>query len=62
MTHEEKEELLIRVDERTARLEQWTTTHVDLHTRLSMAFAAAMISAILGLGTTITGLIVALCR
>jgi hypothetical protein len=62
MTREECDELLIRVDERAARLEQWTITHIDLHTKLSLAFVAAIVSAILGLGTTVVSLIVMLSR
>ena len=62
MTHEEKTDLLIRVDERTARLEKWSVTHVELHTRLSLAFVAAAVSALLALGTTVVSLIVMLTR
>jgi hypothetical protein len=62
MTREEHDELLIRVDERTARLEKWTETHVELHARLSLAFMAAVVSALLGLGTTVVSLIVSLSR
>jgi len=62
MTREEKEALLIRVDERTAHLMKWTETHVELHTRLSLAFCAAMVSAVLGLGTTVVSLIVILSK
>ena len=62
MTSEQKIELLIRVDERTERLVKWTETHVELHTKLSLAFVAAVVSAILGLGTTVVSLIVMLSR
>jgi len=60
MTHEEKVELLIRVDERTEQLVEWTNKHVELHARLSQAFVAAVVSAILALGTTVVSLIVML--
>jgi len=62
MTREEKDALLVRLDERTAHLVRWTEDHVKLHERLSSAFYAAVISAILGLGTTIVSLIVTLSR
>jgi hypothetical protein len=62
MTHEEKEALLIRVDERTASLVKWTEDHIRTHERLSSAFIAAVVSALLGLGTTVVSLIVMLSR
>jgi hypothetical protein len=60
MNATEKDELLIRVDERTLRLEGWTKTHVELHTRLSLAFVGAVVSTVLALATTVVSLIVTL--
>jgi hypothetical protein len=57
MTPQERDELLIRLDERTARLERWTATHVELHTRLSMAFISAVVSTALALGATVVSLL-----
>jgi len=60
MTSQERDELLIRLDERTERLEEWTKTHIALHTRLSAAFIAASVSTVLALGTTLASVIVLL--
>jgi len=60
MSPDERDELLIRLDERTERLEKWTTMHVALHTRLSAAFISAAVSTVLALGTTIVSVIVVL--
>lgn len=57
MTDVEKDELLIRVDERTARLERWTLGHVELHTKLSLAFIGAVVSTVLALLTTVVSLL-----
>jgi hypothetical protein len=54
---EKDREMLIRVDERTARLEKWTMTHVELHTRLSIAFIGAVVSTVLALATTVVSLL-----
>jgi hypothetical protein len=54
---EKDREMLIRVDERTARLEKWTVTHVELHTRLSLAFAGAVVSMVVALATTVVSLL-----
>jgi hypothetical protein len=62
MTHEEKVELLIRVDERTARLEVWTVNHMEHHKKLLCTLLAAGISVITACATTIVGLIVTLIR
>ena len=62
MNHEEKVALLMRLDERTAHLVAWTKTHADLHTRLTLAFMGAVVSALLALGTTMVSLIVMLTR
>jgi hypothetical protein len=62
MSPAERDELLIRVDERTLRQEGWTKTHVELHTRLSLAFIGAVVSTILALATTTVSLIVVLCN
>lgn len=57
MTHAERDELLVRLDERTERLEKWTVTHVELHTRLSTAFISAVVSTFLALGTVVVSLL-----
>jgi hypothetical protein len=44
------------MDERTARLVEWTRTHTELHTRLSQAFVAAVVSTVLALGTTLANM------
>lgn len=62
MTPAERDELLIRLDERTERLEEWTTGHVSLHTRLATAFISAVVSTVLALGTTVTSLIILLSK
>ncbi len=62
MTREEKIALLVRLDERTASLVKWTEEHVALHTKLSLAFVGAVVSALLALGTTVVSLIVMLTR
>ncbi len=62
MTSQERNDLLIRVDARTEQLVKWTEEHVRLHERLSSAFIAAVVSAVLGLGTTVVSLIVLLTR
>ena len=62
MTHEEKVALLVRLDERTEHLVAWTKTHADLHTRLTLAFMGAAVSALLALGTTVVSLIVMFMR
>jgi ABC-type phosphate/phosphonate transport system permease subunit len=49
MKAQDRDELLIRLDERTERLEKWTLTHVALHEKLSMAFVGAVVSTILAL-------------
>jgi hypothetical protein len=58
MTSVERSELLIRVDERTARLEKWTSNHMEHHRRLFLAFVSAAISIILAQA----GMIFALLR
>jgi len=60
MTHQEKVELLVRIDERTEQLVKWTERHVELHTRLSLAFLGAAVSAFLALGTTVVSLLILL--
>ena len=55
MTDKDRE-MLVRVDERTARLIEWTKAHTELHTRLSLAFAAATVTTVLALVTTIVNL------
>jgi len=62
MTQEERDELLIRLDERTERLEKWTETHVALHARLTTAFISAVVSTVMALGTTVVSLIVLVAR
>lgn len=62
MTHAEKVELLVRVDERTAQLVGWTERHTTLHTKLALAFIGASVSALLALGTTVVNLLVLLSR
>ena len=53
MTLKERNELLIRLDERTAKLEQWATNHDHAHLRYNiMAWGIAL--------TAIVALIVAL--
>lgn len=47
MTREERDELLIRVDERTARLEEWCNDHQTHHRRLLYSFITATISVFL---------------
>ncbi len=53
----EKPELLIRVDERTERLEKWVEMHTSHHSRLSMAFVSTAISIILAQAGMIFALI-----
>lgn len=55
MTDKDRE-MLIRVDERTARLVEWTKAHVELHNRLTLAFIGAVVSTVLALATTIVNL------
>jgi hypothetical protein len=62
MTSQERNDLLIRVDERTEQLVKWTDEHIKLHDRLSAAFTAAVVSALLGLGTTVVSLLALLTR
>lgn len=57
MTPAERDELLVRLDERTERLEKWTTAHVELHTRLAMAFVSAVVSTFLALGTVVISIL-----
>ncbi len=60
MTREERNALLIRLDERTEYLTKWTERHIELHTRLTLAFVGAAISSLLALGTTVVSLIMML--
>jgi len=62
MTHEEKIELLIRVDERVERIETWCSNHMAHHQRLLYAFIGAAMSIILAEATMIVGFIVAFTR
>ena len=62
MTHEEKVELLIRVDERVEKIERWCSNHMAHHQRLLYAFIGAAVSVILAEATTIVGIIIALAR
>ena len=62
MTSQERNDLLIRVDARTEQLVGWTQEHQRLHERLSSAFIAAAVSAVLGLGTTVVSLVVLLTK
>lgn len=57
MTNEERDALLMRVDERTARMEKWTETHMALHTKLYFAFVASTVSIIIALGTAVVNLL-----
>jgi hypothetical protein len=53
MNMQERNELLVRLDERTAKLEEWTMNHDHAHLRYNiMAWGIAL--------TAIVGLIVAL--
>jgi hypothetical protein len=62
MTHEERDALLIRLDEWRIHQMRWTETHMQLHARLSSAFIAAVVSTVLALGTTIVSLIIMLSK
>ncbi|MEN6534526.1 MAG: hypothetical protein ABFD89_12740 [Bryobacteraceae bacterium] len=62
MTQEERDALLIRLDEWRLHQMKWTEEHVQLHVRLSSAFIAAVVSAVLGLGTTVVSLVTMIAR
>jgi type IV secretory pathway component VirB8 len=47
MTPAARTELLIRVDERTERIETWAKDHMEHHRRLFLSFIAATVSIVL---------------
>lgn len=57
MTSVERTELLIRVDERTERLEVWSQNHMEHHRRLFLSFIAATVSIVLAQAGMIFALI-----
>ena len=57
MTHEEKVELLIRVDERTARMEKWCVEHAAHHQKIFYALLSAIIGVIVTGATTLIELL-----
>lgn len=62
MTHEERDELLIRVDERTARLETWAADHREHHRKIFHTCIGAVVSMLLTGATAVLSLIVALIK
>lgn len=62
MTSIERAELLVRVDERTEKIEKWSENHMAHHQKLFGFFVTACISVILAQATTVAGLIVAMCQ
>jgi len=58
MTHQEKVELLVRLDERTDRLMKWTDSHKKFHRSMGFALISAAVTIVVAQG----GMIFALLR
>jgi len=58
MSPQERSDLLVRVDERTAKLETWSSEHMAHHQKILGYFITACISVVLAEMTTIVGLII----
>ncbi len=59
MTQAQHDELLTQ---RMDQFETWVKDHAQQHRELFRVFAAAAVSVVIAEATTITGLIIALCR
>jgi hypothetical protein len=57
MTQDERDALLIRLDEWRQYQMRWTEDHVRLHERLTLAFYSAAVSTVLALATTVFALL-----
>lgn len=49
MTSQERDELLIRIDERTKKTEQWQKEHSTYHNRASLAILGSLVAIIIAL-------------
>jgi hypothetical protein len=60
MDLKQRNDMLVRIDERTKSLVEWTNGHIELHNKLSLAFISAVVSTFLALSATVVSLILAI--
>lgn len=55
MDVEQRDELLVRIDERTKKLEEWMAQHITLHNRATIAFVGSLIAVVVSLLALLLG-------
>jgi LEA14-like dessication related protein len=49
MDAKSRDELLVRIDERTKKLEEWMSQHITYHNRATIAFVGSLIAVVISL-------------